>query len=132
MRAAFAQLGVNADAARFGAEAQNNAGVTNAQLQEQYYQRALQAAGLLGDLSSNVGANDRADLGLTSDIGGIQRGITSEYLNAYPTHLQTAGTLFGAIPPQSYIGEKNKSSGLGYVWDGLAGLAKAAAAAATA
>ena len=74
MRAALAQLGIDADAARFGAEAQNNANLTNAQLQEQHYQRALQAAGLLGDLSTAYGANDRADLGLASDLGGIQRG----------------------------------------------------------
>src|ERR1043165_3450293 len=80
MRAALAQFGINADAARFGAEAQNSAGVTNAQLQEQYYQRALQAAGLLGALSTAYGANDRADLGVTSDLGGVERGITSDYL----------------------------------------------------
>lgn len=111
MRAALAQLGIDSDAARFGAEAQNSASVTNAQLQEQYYQRALQAAGLLGGLSTAYGANDRADLGLTSDLGGIQRGIESEYLNAYPTQLQIAGNLYHAIPPEAYIGTKSKTSG---------------------
>jgi hypothetical protein len=128
MRAALAQLGIDADAARFGAEARNSAAVTNAQLQEQYYQRALQAAGLLGDLSSNVGANDRADLGLTSDLGGIQHGITSEYLNAFPTQLQIAGNLFHAIPPEAYIGTKTKSSG-GALGQILGSAAQAAASA---
>jgi hypothetical protein len=119
----LAQFGADADAAQFGAAARNAVSLSNQDYQERQYLRALQAAGIIGDLSSGLGAGLRADLGLTADLGNVQRGIESEYLNAPVTQLQIARGIF---PPEAYLGSKNKTSGLGYVWDGIANLANAA------
>lgn len=105
-RYGLAQAGLTADASQFGAAAQNTANLTNAQMQEQAYLRQLQAAGLVADIGSNYGAQDRADLGLTADLGQMQRGIASEYSNALPTQLQLARMLY---PPESYVGQNSTS-----------------------
>ena len=120
----------NVDLANAGL--QTDVSKTNAGLTEQVEQRYLQAIGLLGELSNSYGANDRADLGLMAELGGIQRDIDSAYRNALPAQLQMAGNLYGAIPPQAYIGQKTKSSGMGYVWDSIIDAAKAAASIASA
>lgn len=66
---------------------------------------------------------------MMADLGAVQRGIESDYRNALPTQLQMAGSLYGAIPPPAYIGNKTKSSGLGNIWDYIANNASSAASA---
>lgn len=88
----------------------------NAQAQEAQYQRALQAAGLTANIGSDMGAQSRADLGLTADLGQVQYLIDQARLNAVPTQLQVAGGLYGMIPQASYIGQNSvskTSGGLG-------------------
>lgn len=108
---------------------QTDVSMTNAGLKEQAEQRYLQAIGLLDNLSNSYGANDRADIGMLAELGGVQRDVESAYRNAVPTQLQMAGNLYGAIPPASYIGQKTKSSGLGNIWDYIANNASSAASA---
>ncbi len=94
------QSGMDADAARY-----------NAAAQEAQYQRALQAAGLAANIGSDMGAQSRADLGLTADLGQVQYLIDQARLNAIPTQLQMGGNLYGAIPQGSYIGANNVTKG---------------------
>lgn len=79
--------------ARFAASEQNDQTAQNvdalntgarfdAGQQDAALNRGLTAAGLLGDIGNNAGANTRADLGLLGDLGGVQRGITQEGLLA--------------------------------------------------
>jgi len=113
----------------FNAGQETQVSQTNAGLQEQRMLRALQAAGLLGDIGNNLGAHQRDDIALTSELGGIQRGIASENLNAEPAQLQLLANLIGGIPVQTYAGSKTKQSGMGYVWDNLIKAADTAASA---
>lgn len=94
------QSGMDAEAARH-----------NAAAQEAQYQRALQAAGLAANIGSDMGAQSRADLGLTADLGQVQYLIDQARLNAIPTQLQMGGNLYGAIPQGSYIGLDNITKG---------------------
>jgi hypothetical protein len=96
----LAQGGMDADAAQF-----------NASAQEAEYQRRLQAAGITANIGSDMGAQSRADLGLTADLGQVQYLIDQARLNAVPTQLQMGGTLYGAIPQASYIGANNVTKG---------------------
>lgn len=98
------QVGLDADAAKYYADALNQASFTNANLTEQDYLRELQAAGLLGDLGQQYGQQSLADLGMTADLGTLQRSLEEAYLNAYPTQLQLAGNLYSQISPSIYTG----------------------------
>jgi hypothetical protein len=102
---ALSQFGANTDAAQFGANAANQESATNANLLEQQYQRALQAAGLEGGLASTAGTQELADLAATAGLGDTQRSITQADLNAVPTQLQLAGQLYGDIAPAVYAGQ---------------------------
>lgn len=113
----------------FNAGQQNTVNLTNAQLQEQAKQRALQAAGLYGDISSNIGAGQARDLALLGDLGAQQRGIASEFTNAIPTQLQIGGKLYGAIPPESYIGYDKTAKTSGNIGQLLGSLASSGASA---
>jgi len=105
------QVGLDADAARYYADALNQASFANANLQEQAYLRELQAAGLLGDLSQLYGTQSLADLGMTADLGTLQRSILEQYYNAYPTQLQIASKLYGSLYPGLYAGTSMTGSG---------------------
>jgi hypothetical protein len=98
------QVGLDADSARYYADALNQASFQNANLTEQSYLRDLQSAGLLGDLSQLYGTQSLADLGMTADLGSLQRSLEAEYLNAYPTQLQLAGNLYSQLSPSLYSG----------------------------
>lgn len=104
LQTALTQAGMNADQARYYADALNQANMANANFTEQDYQRQLQAAGLLGDLSQQYGQQNLADLGMTADLGTLQRSLEAEYLNAYPTQLQLAGNLYSQLSPALYSG----------------------------
>ena len=99
---ALTQGGMDAQAAR-----------DNALAQEAAYQRALQAAGLTANIGSDIGAQSRADLGLTADIGAMQREIEQARLNAPVTQIMNTGTAYGLIPPATYTGAQGvtKTSG---------------------
>lgn len=130
------QAGMKADAARFGAEAKNAESTANASLLEQSYQRALQAAGLEGQLAQTAGNQELAQLGAMAELGGIQRGIASEYTNALPTQLQMGAGLYGSLNPALYAGSNmvgtmtgtQKSGGLGSWLPQVAGSAMQAGA----
>jgi hypothetical protein len=98
------QVGLDADSAKYYADALNQASFQNANLTEQSYLRDLQASGQLGDLSQLYSTQSLADLGMTADLGSLQRSLESEYLNAYPTQLQMAGSLYGGLAPSIYSG----------------------------
>jgi hypothetical protein len=102
--------GLGADAARFAAEAENQEQLTNQNLREQAYLRALQAAGIIADVGNAESANARADLATLAGLGEMQRQIEQEQLNAPLTMLQATGQLYGNIPQASYIGQKSKGS----------------------
>lgn len=130
----LSQAGLNADAARFGAEAANNQSTMNASLLEQSYQRALAAAGLEGQLAQTASQQELAQLAAMAELGGVQRGIASEYSNAYPTQLQMAGQLYGSLYPGLYSGQNQtgtstqKSGGVGSWAPQVAGSAMQAGA----
>lgn len=113
--------GLGADAARFAAEAENQEQLTNQNLREQAYLRALQAAGIIADVGNAESANARADLATLAGLGEMQRQIEQERLNAPLTMLQATGQLYGNIPQASYIGQKSKNSGLGGILQAAAG-----------
>jgi hypothetical protein len=111
----LAQGGMDAEAARY-----------NAAAQEAEYQRQLQAAALTANIGQSMGANARADLGLTADLGQVQYLIDQARLNGVPTQLQMGGALYGAIPTSSYIGQNSVSTtnpGVGGLLAGLGGAA---------
>lgn len=125
LAAAMGEADRRAQVGMFNAGNLTDISKTNASFQEQQYLRDLQAAGLLGDLSNSIAGNERADVALTGELGGVQRGIASEYSNAEPMQAQLAAQLFGAFPQDSYLKYKNKSTttsspGLGNVAAGLA------------
>lgn len=100
----------------------------NADARERAYQRALQAAGLAAGISESIGANQRADLGLTADLGTLVRDIEQAKLNALPTQLQMGGAMLGAVPYPAVVGQNTQgvtkttnSPGLGNVAAGLLG-----------
>lgn len=128
------QVGLDADAARYYADALNQASFANADLTEQAYLRELQAAGMLGDMSQLYGTQSLADLGMTADLGTLQRSLEAEYLNAYPTQLQLAGNLYSQLSPTLYSGgtmtgtSTSKTGGTGTWLPQLAGSAMQAIA----
>lgn len=131
----ISQAGLDSSRSMFNTEAQNQfslaqggmdaqAAQYNAQAQEAQHQRALQAAGLTANIGQSMGANSRADLGLTADLGQVQYLIDQARLNAVPTQLQVGGSLYGAIPQASYIGQNSTSTtnqGIGSLLGGIAG-----------
>jgi len=126
------QVGLDADSAKYYADALNQSSYQNANLLEQSYLRDLQASGQLGDLSQLYGQQSIADTGLTAELGGVQRGIASETANAVPTQLQLAGNLYSQLYPGLYSGTnmtgKGTEGGLGSWLPQLAGSAMQAGA----
>jgi hypothetical protein len=109
------QFGADTEAARYGADVTNRAAEYNASAQEQAYQRALQASGLYGGLANQYGTDQRANLGMMADLGGIQRGISSEMAGAPLTQAQLLSGLYGGLYP-AYVGQNavgTQSGGLG-------------------
>lgn len=73
-------------------QSQFNAGLQNDQLA-----RALQAAGMQGDIANSLGANQRADTALTGTLGDMQHSIDQAYASALPTQLMNAGQMFNPL-----------------------------------
>jgi hypothetical protein len=101
--------GQNAAAANqtsmFNAGAANTADEFNAGLTADQANRALQAAGLVGNLGVQSGDAARGNLALTADLGTQQRAIDSAYLGAPLTQLQAEGQLYGQIPYSAFVGQ---------------------------
>lgn len=130
------QVGLDADASKYYADALNQASFANANLQEQSYQRMMEAGGMYGDMSQFYGAQSLNDLNAMGQFGTLDRSIQSEYMNAYPTQLQLAGNLYSQLYPGLYSGTNQtgsgtstqKTSGLGTWLPQLAGAALTAGA----
>lgn len=71
----------------------------------------LQATGLLGDLSNAEAANDRADLGLLSDLGVQQRGIDRDQRGAEANLLTLISALNGQQPYDLFRGQTTNATG---------------------
>jgi hypothetical protein len=84
---------------------QYNAGLENAALD-----RALQAAGLEGDMANMMGSNQRADTALVGSLGDMQHSIDQAYASALPTQLLNAGQMFGSMSLPSYFGQTTKGT----------------------
>jgi uncharacterized protein (DUF2336 family) len=127
------QAGMNADAARSNAANQQqmslanmsaldsagqwNGGATNQQnqfnagLQDAQSGRALQSAGMLGDIANQYGAGVRGDLGLMGQLGDQQRAIEAQYAMAPLAQLQSLGQLYGTTPYNLFNGSNVSSNG---------------------
>jgi hypothetical protein len=75
--------------------------------------RALEAAGLIGNLGTAAAGNERADLSLGADLGEIQRLIEQARASAPLMQLQAAGQLYGALPYGSYTGQQTSGTSSG-------------------
>lgn len=65
----------------------------------------LRAAGLLGDLSNSQAANERADLGLLTEMGGVEREIEREELGADVNMLRLISALNAGQPYDLFRGQ---------------------------
>ncbi|MEW5685668.1 MAG: tail fiber domain-containing protein [Pseudomonadota bacterium] len=101
----------------------------------------LRGTGLLGDLSNSAAANERADLGLLSDLGGQQREVERQQLGAEANLLSLIAALNGSQPYGLFRGQttqadgtttsKGKESGLGTAMESIGGLLQGAGDAAS-
>lgn len=103
-----------ADIDRAARTSEFNAGTAN-QMALADREAQLRAAGLLGDLSNAGAVNDRADLGLLTDMGGQQRQIERERLGADANLLTLISQLQGNQPydlfrGQTTVGNANSTS----------------------
>lgn len=115
------QAGLDASAGQFNAGARNQVGMFNAgqnnQLsmfntgaQNDALKRALDAAGMQGEIANNIGANQRADVGLTGALGEQQHAIDQAYAQALPAQLMNAGNMYGAMGLSNYFGNTVKGT----------------------
>ena len=82
----------------------------NAGQQDSALMRQLQAAGLLGNLGTTMGADQRANIGLQADIGGEQRNIQNAQGQSEYARLAMLQGLLG-VNPNNFIGQAMVSSG---------------------
>lgn len=108
---ALNQFDANNQANFRNADALNTTSRFNAGQQDNALIRQLQAAGLLGDLGSTIGSEDRANIGLLAGLGGQQRSIDSEFRNAEPTLVQLLASLQAQQPYQLFQGQNTTESG---------------------
>lgn len=128
----LAQADLNANAGQFNANAANqssmfnagqanqlgmfNTGQTNdmsqfnAGLQNDQLTRALQAAGMQGDIANSLGSNQRADIGVTGTLGAMQHDIDQAYASALPNQLLQAGEMFNPLMGLTGKTQTNTSS----------------------
>lgn len=99
----FSNQGAANSAAQFGATAQNNNSMFNASQGDNALQRQLEAAGLIGNLSSAQGADTRANIGLQADLGGQQRDIANSQTDA--ASLALIQQLLGGVPLEAFLGQ---------------------------
>lgn len=107
----LAQQTADQAAAQYGAGATNTANLANQAATQNDYQRQLQAALGLSDIGAQSGANTRADVVLTGDLGAQQQAIDQAQRDAALRQLQATGQLYGVLPYGSLIGQNITSSG---------------------
>ncbi len=112
---------------QFNAGAANQNAQFNASLEEQAYQRDLQAAGLMGDLGDSYAGNERGDVALTGQMGDSQRAIASEYANAVPMKAQLLSSLLASFPQDAALQRKTTQKQSGGVGGQVLGAALQAA-----
>lgn len=95
----------NTDAGR-----RQNASSQNALLALASRAQQLQAAGLLGDLSSQYDANQRGNATLQGTLGNDLRNITQQQLTAPISLLQTQAGLMGQMPFNLFNGQISNST----------------------
>jgi hypothetical protein len=92
------------------ADRRQAASVANAQLGEQAAARALQAAGLLGNLAGEFDANVRGNVGVQSQLGDMFRGYEKERLMAPFTKEQLLNSMFNQLPLELFHGSNTKET----------------------
>jgi hypothetical protein len=108
---ALTQAGMNTDAARYGADARNDAARFNAGQEDASLNRGVQGAATLADIANQYGAGVRSDLALTSDMGAQQRAIEQAYRMAPAAQLEMMGGLLGTTPFGLFNGQDVTGSG---------------------
>ncbi len=83
--------------------------------------RNLGAAGLLSNIGSAQGTNDRSNVGLLADLGGVQRGIDADSRTAELSMLQALGSLYGQGQYGLFNGQNSTSTTTGRQSQGLLG-----------
>lgn len=119
-------------AGQFNAAAQNQNNQFNAGQADSALARQLSAAGLLGQLSTGQGANERDNIALQAALGGTQRDIENQGSEA--ARLAAIQQLLGGVPIGAFTGQTmtntgqmnstnvNKNSGFGIGWSAKNGL----------
>lgn len=106
-------------AGQFGAAAANNASQFNAAAQNQNSQfnagqmdaglaRQLSAAGLLSEIGTGQGANERGNIALLADLGGQQRDIANQSGEA--ARLAAIQALLSGVPLQAFVGQTSNGT----------------------
>lgn len=95
---------------QYNAAALNQNNQFNAGQQDSALMRQLQAAGLLGNLGTTMGADQRANIGLQADLGGEQRNIQNAQGQSEYARLAMLQGLLG-VNPNNFIGQSQVSSG---------------------
>lgn len=104
---AIQQAQMEAASRAANASATNQTSMFNVQQQEAAAQRALQAAGVQGQIANSQAGNAATDAALQGQLGEMQRAIAVAQANALPTQLGIASSLYGQIAPQAYIGQNS-------------------------
>lgn len=99
------QFGANAQnqANQFNATAQNQNSQFNAGQQDGALERMLQSAGLLSNIGSAQGADQRANVALQGDLGQTQRDITNQTSQA--SNLAMIQALLSGVPLNAFVGQ---------------------------
>lgn len=120
------------NASQFNAAAQNQNNQFNAGQADSALARQLSAAGLLGQLSTGQGANERDNIALQAALGGTQRDIANQTSEA--SRLAMIQQLLAGMPIDAFTGQTmtntgqmsgtnvNKQSGFGIGWSAQNGL----------
>jgi hypothetical protein len=95
---------------QYNAAALNQNNQFNAGQQDSALMRQLQAAGLLGNLGTTMGADQRANIGLQADLGGEQRNIQNAQGQSEYARLAMLQGLLG-VNPNNFIGQAVVGSG---------------------
>ena len=91
------------------AQMSNQLQMFNAGQQDNALNRMLSAAGLLPQISSAQGANDRANIGLQADLGQQQREIAASQTEA--ARMAQLAQLLGFVPNDLFVGQTQNRTG---------------------
>lgn len=98
-------------AGQFNANAFNQNQQFNAGQGDNALARQLQAAGLLGSLGSQMSADNRANIALQGELGGIQREIENAQLSGDYARLAMLSQLLGQVPSNLFVGNTSTMNG---------------------